>query len=108
MAARLCFEKHIRSETRKEVKKLAAAYGITDDGGLKFLHIFAAADTTERNALDIVNKDGMSILDKFNQVKSHPLNSVIRDARSQKMMALKALNLDLEPLNDRPGRPGGS
>ena len=46
--------------------------------------------------------------DRFGQVKSHPLLSVERDSRAQYLAALKALNLDLEPLRDKPGRPGGS
>jgi hypothetical protein len=32
---------------------------------------------------------------------------VERDSRAQWLAALKALNLDLEPLHDKPGRPGG-
>lgn len=105
--AKIKFKKHIRRESRAEAKKLANEYGIQDAGGLHLLSVFADADTLERNAQDIVNVEGMTVLDRFNQVKSHPLLTVIRDARAQKMAALKALCLDLEPLRDRPGRPGG-
>lgn len=82
-------------------------YGIIDTGGQLLLQTFADADTTERDAQDIVNKEGMIFTDRFDQKKAHPLLTVIRDARAQKMAALKALNLDLEALHDGPGRPGG-
>ena len=65
------------------------------------------ADTAEKNAQDIINTDGLVVIDRFEQKKAHPLLPAIRDSRAQKMAALKALCLDLEPLRDRPGRPGG-
>jgi len=82
-------------------------YGISDAGGLLYIQSFADAYTQELAAMDIVAVDGLTFLDRFNQIKSHPLCSIIRDARSQKLAALKHLNLDLEPLRDKPGRPGG-
>ncbi len=101
------FKPHIRRESRAEVRRLAEEYGIGDAGGLLLLKTFADADTTERDAQDIVNTEGMTIKDRFEQIKSHPLLTTIRDARAQKMAALKALCLDLEPIRPGPGRPGG-
>ena len=100
------FKKHIRRESKAEVRKLISEYGIEDAGGVNLLMIYADADTTERNAQDIVNAEGMTVMDRFKQVKSHPLLTVIRDSRAQKMAALKSLNLDIEPLKT-VGRPGG-
>lgn len=100
------FKKNIRPEAKKKAKWLIEEYGISDAGGIIYLRIFADAYTAELNAQDIINRDGLSIKDRFDQIKSHPLCSIVRDARSQKMAALKALNLDLEPLRD-VGRPGG-
>jgi len=108
MTAKLKFKKHIRRESRAEVRKLIAEYGIEDAGGLLLLQTFADADTAERDAQDIVNIEGMTLKDRFEQIKAHPLLTVLRDARAQKMAILKSLNLDIEPLRDRPGRPGGS
>jgi phage terminase small subunit len=105
MKQTLTFKKHIRRESRAEVRRIQAEYEIEDQGGLALLYIYADADTTERNCQDVVNTEGLTVLDRFEQQKPHPLLTAIRDARSQKMMALKALNLDLEPLKDRPGRP---
>ena len=101
------FKKHIRPEAKKKAKLLIEEYEILDSGGIIHIRIFADAFTQELNAQDIINRDGLSIQDRFGQVRAHPLCSIVRDARSQKMAALKALNLDLEPLRDGPGRPGG-
>jgi P27 family predicted phage terminase small subunit len=101
------FKQHIRKELRLEVRRLIDEYGISDAGGLLLLQTFASAYSTELDAQDIINRDGLTILDRFDQKKAHPLLTVIRDSRAQKLAALKALNLDLEPLNNRPGRPEG-
>lgn len=102
------FKKNVRAEAKREAKRIIDEYGIDDAGGLLYIRTFADAFTQELNAMDIVSKDGLTFQDRFGQIKSHPLCSVIRDARSQKLAALKALNLDIEPLKDRPGRPVGS
>ena len=107
MAPRLMFDKHIRPESRRIVKKIVAEYGIDDAGGIQYLMMFAAADTMEREAQAVIDEQGLTVLDRFGQTKSHPMCADARNARSQKMAALKALNLDLEPLRDGPGRPGG-
>lgn len=107
MALKLKFKKHIRRESRSEVRRLINEYNIIDAGGSLLLHIFADADTTERNAQDIVNTEGLTLTDRFMQTKAHPLLTVIRDARAQKMAALKGLCLDLEPIQPRVGRSGG-
>ena len=100
------FKKHIRKESRQEVNKFIDEYSIKDIGGLHLLGIFADADTIERDAQDILNVEGLTFKNRFGETKSHPLLIVIRDARSQKMTALKALSLDLEPLKS-VGRPPG-
>jgi hypothetical protein len=61
----------------------------------------------KRECQAIINKEGMQVADRFAQMKAHPLTTVERDSRAAFMAALKALNLDLEPLNDKPGRPPG-
>lgn len=58
-------------------------------------------------AAEQIESDGQTVKDRFDQDKPHPLLSVERDARAAMLAALKQLNLDLEPLRDGPGRPGG-
>jgi hypothetical protein len=45
--------------------------------------------------------------DRFGQKREHPLLAAIRGLEAVKRQALKSLNLDIEPLRDKPGRPGG-
>ena len=100
------FKKHIRRESRAEARRLAVEYQIEDAGGLHLLSVFADADTLERDCQDVVNVEGLTLTDRFGQKKANSLLTVIRDARSQKLAALKALCLDVEPLKN-VGRPGG-
>ena len=107
MTPKFRFKKTIRSEARREALRLIDEYGIADSGGLLYIRTFADAYTIELNCKDKIDTEGLTILDRFSQLKAHPLCSVMRDARAQKLAALKALNLDLEPLRDGPGRPSG-
>ena len=104
--ANIRFKKTVRSEAKREALRLIDEYNITDAGGLLYIRTFADAFTQELNSMDIVAVDGLTFKDRFGQMKSHPLLTVIRDARAQKMAALKSLNLDIEPLKT-VGRPGG-
>ena len=105
--AKLRFKKNVRKEAKKAAKILAEEYEIEDAGGIVYLSAFADSFSAELNCQDIIEADGLTVKDKWGQLKSHPLCSVLRDARAQKLAALKALNLDIEPLRDRRGRPGG-
>ena len=57
-----------------------------------------------RGAQRAVKRQGLTL----KSGRSHPALVVERDARLAFLRCLRALNLDIEPLHDRPGRPGGS
>ena len=97
----------IRPEARKESDRLRTEFGIDDAGGEVLLATFEAAYSLEIDCEDQVFREGLTLLDRFGQTKSHPLLSTLRDARAQKLSALKMLNLDVEPLHPGPGRPPG-
>ena len=88
-------------------KRLASDYEITDEAGLLLLQTGLEAFDRMRLAQEAIQRDGMTVLDRFGQRKAHPLLPAERDARAQMLAALRALNLDVEPLHDRPGRPAG-
>jgi len=106
LTSKIRFKKTVRPEAKKEAKQLIAEYGISDAGGLILIRAIADSMTIELDSMDIVAIDGLTVTDRFGQIKSHPLCSVIRDSRAQKLAALKALNLDLEPIKPI-GRPPG-
>ena len=99
--------KHLSTEARRWWRRVMAEYEISDDGGQLLLQTALEAFDRMRNCQSAIERDGELVKDRFDQLKAHPLLSAERDARAQMMAALKHLNLDLEPLRDRPGRPSG-
>ena len=98
---------HLSVEARRWWRKLIDEYGIDDPAGLLLLQTGMEAFDRMKAAQAEIANDGQTILDRFSQPKPHPLLATERDARAQLLAALKSLNLDLEPLRDGPGRPGG-
>jgi P27 family predicted phage terminase small subunit len=99
--------KGLSTEAKAWWKRLRTEYEIEDDAGLLLLQTGLEAFDRMRLAQAAIARDGMTILDRFDQRKPHPLLPAERDARAQMLAALRALNLDVEPLHDRPGRPAG-
>lgn len=97
----------LSTEAKAWWKRLASEYSIEDDAGLLLLQTGLEAFDRMRLAQEAIQRDGMTVRDRFDQRKPHPLLPAERDARAQMLAALKALNLDVEPLHDRPGRPAG-
>jgi len=99
--------KHLSPEARRWWRKLQQEYAFEDQGGLLLLQTALEAFDRMRAAQGAIKEAGTTSLDRFGQLKAHPLLSVERDARAAMMAALKQLNLDLEPLRAAPGRPPG-
>ncbi|SDF15634.1 hypothetical protein SAMN05660686_00494 [Thalassobaculum litoreum DSM 18839] len=55
-----------------------------------------------RGAQSIIKREGASCRDRFGQLKANPMLVVERDSRAGMITALGKLNLDLEPLANRP------
>ena len=102
-AARTAFS----AEARTFERQIVAEYRINDAAGLKLLARACEALDRLRRAQRLIARDGEVIGDKKGSVKAHPAIAIEKEAHRQFMEALKALNLDLEPLRDHPGRPGG-
>lgn len=100
--------KTLSREARGWWKKLVADYEFDDEAAYLLLQTALEAFDRMREAQATIAADGAVILDRFDQKKAHPSVTTERDSRSQMIQALKSLNLDLEPLNDGPGRPPGS
>ena len=96
-----------RLAAKREANKLIKEYGISDSGGESLLRTFASSFSLEIDCMEQIAKDGLTYKDRFEQLKSHPLLTALASARAQKMAALKALGLDLEPLQIGLGRPKG-
>lgn len=99
--------RHLSKESKKIWRILVAEYDIRDIGGLKILRVSLEAFDRCQKARDVIDADGMTVIDKFGQTKPHPLLPIERDSRAAFLQGLKHLNLDIEPLG-RPGRPGSN
>ena len=99
--------KHLSRGAQEGWQKLTTEYSIDDEAGKLLLQTALEAFDRMKKAAERIDKDGDAVEDRFGQVKPHPLLNAERDARSQMLAALKQLNLDIEPLNDKPGRPPG-
>jgi P27 family predicted phage terminase small subunit len=98
---------NLSKEAQRLWREIVSEYGITDKAGLLLLATCLEAFCRMREAQAVLTKEGLVITDRFGQHKSHPACVTERDSRSQMLMAMKMLNLDLEPLKDSPGRPPG-
>ena len=97
----------LSAASRRLFRELSAVYAITDVGGREILHSGLRAKDQAEAAEARISHDGQSTVDRFNQVRAHPLLAVARDFRAQWLAALRALNLATgsEP---KIGRPEGS
>lgn len=99
--------KHLSKEARQWWDKLQAEYDLSDEAGQLLLQTALESFDRMRACQKTIKKEGQTVRDRFDQDKPHPLLAAERDARSQMLQAIKALNLDIEPLQNGPGRPGG-
>jgi len=98
---------HLSAEGKKIWGEILAEYSITDAAGLRILRVALESFDRAQAAREAIDEEGMTVIDKAGQIKSHPLLPIERDSRAAFLAGLKALNLDLEPLHSGPGRPPG-
>jgi len=114
---------HLSEEASEIYQGIVSEYGINDIAGLRILQVALEAYDRAQSCRVEIEKDGMILDDddgfqnrtgslfdsgkKTGKRKPHPLLPIERDSRAAFLAGLKALNLDLEPLRDKPGRPPG-
>ncbi len=82
-------------------------YQIEDAAGQLLLVTALECFDRMKAASAVLDAEGPTFTDRYGQARPHPAATVETNNRSQMMTALKNLNLDLEPIRDRVGRPGG-
>jgi hypothetical protein len=100
--------KELKKAGRTQWNAIQLEYGINDPGGLAHLITSCRVEDDLQRMRAIVARDGDTLNDRFGQKREHPLLAAIRGLEAVKRQALKSLNLDIEPLRDKPGRPGGA
>jgi P27 family predicted phage terminase small subunit len=96
--------KHLSKEARKEWSRIQQEYGIEDDYGIflltRAMECFDKICSYEK----IIEDQGATLMNRFGEIRVHPLIASQRDMRSSMLQSLKMLCLDIEPLK-KPGRP---
>lgn len=96
---------HLRDAGRAFYGSVGAEYGIADAAGLALLARAAECVDRMHAAQAAIAEHGELVPDRYGGVKLNPACNLEKDARSGFLAAMRALNLDLEPLRDGPGRP---
>jgi hypothetical protein len=98
---------HLGAPGRELWQSIMRGYEISDPGGLALLATAAEAQDRIASVRAQIDQQGEMLMVR-GLPRVHPLCAVERDQRSALVRALRALNLDVEPLRDRGGRqPGG-
>jgi len=92
---------------RKLWLSIQSEYDIADAGGLAFLTAACRVEDDIARAREKIAAEGDTVLDHRKQKQVHPLLRILPAMETIRRQNLAALNLNVEPLNDRPGRPGG-
>ena len=87
-------------------RKVQGEFNITDAPGAALLEQAARALDRAEKARAAIDRDGLTVTDRFGCVKHHPLLPHLRDAESSFRSSLRDLRLDVE-LPKAVGRPSG-
>lgn len=87
---------HLREPTQDWIRDLVRDYTF-EPGQLKLLIL--AGDSWDRTAVarEELKSDGITIKDRFDQIKKHPAATIERDSRSSFARLMKQLKLDIDP-----------
>jgi P27 family predicted phage terminase small subunit len=87
--------KHLGRPEQRLWREIVDTYRFDDAAALTMLRTALESHHRARQCRERIDKDGPAILDRWGQLKPHPLLAAERDARAALLSALKALNLDL-------------
>jgi P27 family predicted phage terminase small subunit len=96
---------HLLTDGGKLWRDVVAEYGISDPAGLALLTTAGECLDRMRAAQTAIKQHGEIVVDRYGAPKLNPACNLEKDARNGMLAALRALNLDLEPLRDAAGRP---
>jgi hypothetical protein len=86
---------HLEDVEKKLWSDLTDIHCFDDAASVALLRTTLEAHQRARRCREKIDADGETILDRFDQVKPHPLLPAERDARAAFLSGMKALNLDL-------------
>lgn len=96
---------HLKREGAKFWREIVAEFRIDDAAGLALVATAAECLDRVRAAQAAITEHGPLVVDRYGCQKLNPACQLEKDSRAGFIAALKALNLDIEPLRDKAGRP---
>ena len=87
--------KHFAAREKQLWREFVTSHRFEDSPSLTLLTTTLEAHARMRRCREQIDKDGEAVTDRWGQIKSHPLLSAERDARSSFLAGLRALHLDL-------------
>ena len=98
---------HLATDGRTLWRSIVSDYAVSDAAGLTLVTTVCECLDRMRQAQALIEQHGACIISDSGTLRSNPAAKVELDSRNGMLAALRQLNLDLEPLRDRPGRPVG-
>jgi P27 family predicted phage terminase small subunit len=77
-------------------RELVEAFEIEDAAGQLLLQTAMEAFDAMREAQTLIERDGLTLKDRFGQVRLNPAALSLRDSRTALLRSLRALNLDIQ------------
>jgi len=90
------YDLNLKGEARKVYTALVKNYHIIDKTKLMLVRTAATSWATILKCEAQVEKDGIIVLDRYGNEKSHPANDLIRQSKDQLLRALKQLDIVVE------------
>lgn len=85
---------HLSKESKRLWTDIVTEYIFDDAASLSVLQTALEARDRLQECRERINKEGLTVLDRFGQTRPHPLLSAERDARSGVLQGFKMLGLD--------------
>ena len=85
--------KHLKKAAKDMWSRLIEDYEINDSAGLALLESACICYQRAEDARKQVRREGLTIKDRFEQIRPHPCCAIERDSRGQMVAALRALKL---------------
>ncbi|MGD9890307.1 MAG: P27 family phage terminase small subunit [Dehalococcoidia bacterium] len=96
--------RHLSVATRKWWAQIVADY-VLESHHLKILTLAAEAWDRGQTAREVLDREGLTFIDRFGQPKARPEVAIARDSATVYLRALRELDLDVEPPADATRPP---
>ena len=84
---------HLRDDGLRLWTRITADFSISDAAGLRLLALACEACDRGAEARATLAGSGLTYLDRFGQPRQHPASTIVRDAASTELAALRALGV---------------